>query len=127
MEKGVNKYSVKFRIYIFVLAYAFFCLVISDLIIIHQKIITGHDLYSKRQLFIKPNKPSKKRYSLAAHSKKNTFNDTPTGPSFPFFNVIDQYKALFPIIENSFEPHEQFIIQLQGCLKLLIPRGPPLS
>jgi len=127
MATGVNKYSVKFRIYIFVLAYAFFCLVVGDLIILHQKIFVGHDLYAKRQLFIKPNKPSKKRYSLATHGKKNTFNNLLTEPSSPFFNVIDQYKALFPIISNKLEPYEPFIIQSQECLKLLIPRGPPLA
>lgn len=127
MEKGVNDYSVKFRISILILAYSFFCLVIGDLIILHQKIFTGHDLYAKRQLFIKPNKPGKKRYLLVAQGKKNSFNDIHTGPSLPFFNVTDQYKALFPIISNSLEPYEQFIIQSQECVKLLIPRAPPLA
>lgn len=127
MEKGVNYYSVKLRILIFVLAYSFFCLVIGDLIIIHQKIFTGHDLYSKRQLFIKPNKPGKKRYSLVTQVKKNCVNDILTGSSLPFFNVTCKYKALFPIVSNSHEPYEQFIIQSQECVKLLIPRAPPLA
>ena len=56
MEKGIRIYHNKHKLITVVLAFAFFWLVIGDLVAIHQKLIYGFDPFGTHQPFSKPAK-----------------------------------------------------------------------
>ncbi len=122
MEKGYHSYNYKYKVITSVLAFAFFWLVIGDLIAIHQKLIYGFDPYGTHQPF---SKPAKNESHFKVKDKK-VVNKT--------LNYLSHGTALLPDYGNKFYHLSVFQKSFISAISIhrrrpileLFFRGPPV-
>ncbi len=123
MEKGIRTYHIKHKLITVVLTFAFFWLVIGDLIAIHQKLIYGFDPFGTHQPFSKPAKNESQ-----THFKVKEKRAVKKSLSF-----LSLGTALLPKginrLQSQYAYHKRSIpaILLHGRLpiSILSPRAPP--
>jgi len=123
MEKGFHTYHRKHKLITVVLAFAFFWLVIGDLIAVHQKLIYGFDPFGTHQPFSKPAKKETQTHFKIKDKKvvKKAFSFLSIDVAL-FPNGINGLQSLFAYHKKCFPA---IIIHRRIPVSGLLLRAPP--
>lgn len=122
MNKSRSTYTTFEKMVLPILAFAFFWLVIGDLIIIHEKAIFGFDPFSSHIPFTKPDKNSTVKLQKDEGQK---VNKSKSYPFFPAEKYVNSNLVVF-LHGNKFTFKNTFsILKNQSDTSLIVLRGPP--
>lgn len=122
MKKQRSPYTAFERLVLPVIAFAFFWLVIGDLIIIHERAIFGYDPFTGHIPYAKPDKKSTVKLYKDEGQKINKSKgySTFSAAGYVNSNLVVQLQVSDFNYRNAFS-----IVAEQGDIPVLVLRGPP--
>jgi len=122
MKKSGVKYTTFEKIAVPILAFAFFWLVIGDLVILHEKAIFGYDPFTAHTPFAKPDKSDTLKIFK---DKGQKLNKSKGNPSFLAERYVNSNLVVF-LQGSTFKFKNTFsILKTQSDSPLIVLRGPP--
>ena len=123
MKKQRSHYTAFKKLVLPVVAFAFFWLVIGDLIIIHERAIFGYDPFTSHTPFAKPDKNTTVKLFKDEGQKINKSKGYSafSAEGYVNSNLVVQLQGNDYDYRNTFS-----ILTDQGDIPLLVLRGPPV-